>query len=77
MFDFYAPVRFRQRPPYVTLLNLWRACGLEWLVNLDRRHPRWRFLRRFWEQYLNALVRGKEVYFELEVVKPDGAPPAP
>ncbi len=77
VFDFYAPVRFRQRPPYVTLLNLWRACGLEWLVNLDRRHPRWRFLRRFWEQYLNAIVRGKEVYFELEVVKPDGSPDAP
>jgi SAM-dependent methyltransferase len=71
VFEFYAPVRFRQRPPYVTLLNLWRACGLEWLVNLDRCHPRWRFLRRFWEQYLNAVVRGKEVYFELEVIKPD------
>lgn len=75
VFDFYAPVRFRQPPPYVTLLNLWRACGLEWLVNLDRCHPRWRFLRRFWEQYLNAIVRGKEVYFELEVVKPDNTHP--
>ncbi|MCS7081037.1 MAG: methyltransferase domain-containing protein [Chloracidobacterium sp.] len=69
VFDFYTPVRFRQRPPYVTLLNLWRVCGVEWLVNLDRRHPRWRFLRRFWEQYLNAVMRGKEIYFELEVVK--------
>lgn len=69
VFDFYAPVRFRQRPPYVTVLRLWRVCGVEWLINLDRRRPRWRFLRRFWEQYLNAVMRGKEIYFELEVVK--------
>ncbi|MFQ3581551.1 MAG: methyltransferase domain-containing protein [Chloracidobacterium sp.] len=69
VFDFYASARFHQRPPYVTLLNLWRACGIEWLVNLDRRHAGWRFLRRFWEQYGNAIARGKEIYFELEVVK--------
>jgi len=30
-----------------------------------------RFVRKFWEQYLNAIVRGKEIHFELEVVKQD------
>jgi hypothetical protein len=53
----------------VTLLNLWKLTGLEYLINLDNRHPRWRFIRKFWEQYLNAVVRGKEIYFELEVIK--------
>jgi hypothetical protein len=26
-------------------------------------------LRKFWEEYLNGIVRGKEIRFELEVVK--------
>jgi hypothetical protein len=39
------------------------------LVNIDYRFPSLRFIRKFWEQYLNAIVRGKEIHFELEVVK--------
>lgn len=69
VFDFYTEARFKQRACRVTLLNLWKLTGLEYLINLDNRHPRWRFIRKFWEQYLNAVVRGKEIYFELEVVK--------
>jgi hypothetical protein len=56
----------------VTILNLWKPFGLEFLINLDNRYPRARFLRKFWEQYLNAIVRGKEIQFELEVVKAAG-----
>jgi SAM-dependent methyltransferase len=69
VFPFYSEVRFRQRSVRVTVLNLWKVLGFEFLINLDERLPRMRFLRKFWEQYLNAIVRGKEVYFELEVVK--------
>lgn len=72
VFDFYTDVRFRQLLVRVTVLNLWKLCGLEFLINLDNRHPRLRFFRKFWEQYLNAVCRGKEVYYELEVVKPTG-----
>src|SRR5262245_48130770 len=68
-FTFYTDARFRQRMVYVTVLNLWKPFGLEFLINLDNRYPRMRFLRKFWEQYLNAIVRGKEIQFELEVVK--------
>jgi hypothetical protein len=50
-------------------LNLWKLFGLELLINLDNRFPRMRFIRKFWEQYLNAVARGKELYFELEVIK--------
>lgn len=69
VFEFYAEVRFRQRLVRVTILNLWKIFGVEFLVNLDQRFPRMRFIRKFWEQYLNAIVRGKEIYFELEVLK--------
>ncbi|MGH9751254.1 MAG: class I SAM-dependent methyltransferase [Blastocatellia bacterium] len=70
VFSFYTEVRFRERKTRVTLLNLWKLFGLEFLVNLDNFWPRMRFLRKFWEQYANAIVRGKEIVFELEVVKP-------
>ncbi|HVG22153.1 MAG TPA: methyltransferase domain-containing protein [Blastocatellia bacterium] len=67
VFPFYTDVRFRQRAARVTVLNLWKP--LEFLINLDHRFPRLRFIRKFWEQYLNALLRGKEIHFELEVIK--------
>jgi hypothetical protein len=69
VFPFYTDVRFRQRRVRVTLLNLWKLTGLEYLINLDHRIPSIRFIRKFWEQYLNAIVRGKELHIELEVVK--------
>jgi SAM-dependent methyltransferase len=69
VFSFYTDARFRQKPPRVTLLNVWKLLGLEFLINLDRQMPRMRFLRKFWEQYLNSVVRGKEIHFALEVLK--------
>jgi ubiquinone/menaquinone biosynthesis C-methylase UbiE len=69
IFPFYSEVRFRERKTHVTLLNLWKPFGFELLINLDNSYPRLRFLRKFWEQYMNAIVRGKEISFELEVVK--------
>jgi SAM-dependent methyltransferase len=69
VFPFYTDVRFRQRRCRVTVQNLWKVFGLEILINLDNRYPRLRFIRKFWEQYLNAFMRGKEVHYELEVLK--------
>jgi SAM-dependent methyltransferase len=69
VFPFYSDVRFRQLVARVTLLNLWKLTGLEFFMNLDNRYPTIGFVRKFWEQYLNAVMRGKELYFELEVVK--------
>jgi SAM-dependent methyltransferase len=73
VFDFYTDVQLRPVKTYVTLLNLWRAFGIEFLVNLDQRLPSMRFLRKFWEQYLSFIMRGKELQFEFEVVKDQGA----
>lgn len=69
LFPFYTDVELRPLRTYVSLANLWRALGLEFLVNLDQRWPAMRFTRKFWEFYLNFILRGKELHFEFEVVK--------
>jgi hypothetical protein len=69
VFDFYTDVRLRPVRTYVSLANLWRAIGIEFLVNLDQKNYKLRFLRKFWEHYLSFIFRGKELQFEFEVVK--------
>jgi SAM-dependent methyltransferase len=62
-YDYYAPAQYRERNVHVELLRVWRALGLEFLVN------RFRAFRKFWEQYLCFVIRGKTVQWNLEVVK--------
>lgn len=69
VFDFYTDIQLKPVRTYVSLAGLWRALGFEFLVNLDQRIPSMRFLRKFWEQYLSYIFRGKELQFEFEVVK--------
>lgn len=69
LFPFYTEVRLKAIRTYVSLANLWRAIGLEFLVNLDQRWPSFRFTRKFWEFYLNMVFRGKELQMQFEVVK--------
>ena len=69
VFDFYTDVRLKPVKVYVSLLSLWRALGIEFVVNLDQRIPSMRFLRKFWEQYLSYVIRGKELRFDFEVIK--------
>jgi SAM-dependent methyltransferase len=76
-YPFSTDVHFNLRLARVTLLNLWRWLGLEWLVNLDHSFRALRFIRQFWEHYLNAIVRGKEIFFELEVIKEESEIPFP
>lgn len=69
-FQFYSEVRLRPIHIHVSLAGLWRALGIEWLVNLDQRWPALRFTRKFWEFYLSTILRGKELSMEFEVQKP-------
>jgi hypothetical protein len=62
-------VKLRPVSTYVSLLGLWRALGIEFIVNLDQRSNGLRFTRKFWEHYLSYVFRGKEIFFEFEVVK--------
>ena len=68
VFPFYTEVKLKPIRTYVSLANLWRAVGLEFIVNLDQRWPGLRFTRKFWEFYLSSILRGKELQFEFEVV---------
>jgi SAM-dependent methyltransferase len=75
-FAFYTDVHLKPLRTHVSLLNLYRALGLEFIVNLDQRFPSMRFTRKFWEQYLSYIIRGKELRFEFEVIKGGAEPPA-
>ena len=68
-FPFYTTVELKPVRTYVNLANLWRVLGLEFITNLDQHWPALRFTRKFWEFYLCNIMRGKELYFEFEVVK--------
>ncbi len=68
-FPYYTDVQLKPLRTHVSLLNLWRALGLQFIVNLDQRWPGLRFTRKFWEFYLSSICRGKELHFEFEAVK--------
>ncbi|MFN2532423.1 MAG: methyltransferase domain-containing protein [Pyrinomonadaceae bacterium] len=68
-FPFYTDAELAPVKTRVTLANLWRAIGLEFIINLDQRWPAFRFTRKFWEFYLSNVIRGKELQFELQVIK--------
>lgn len=68
-FAFYTEVNLKPVRTVVTLANLWRALGFQFLVNMDNKRPGLRFLRKFWEHYLCNIIRGKELQFEFEVIK--------
>ncbi|CAN5730849.1 hypothetical protein BH24ACI2_BH24ACI2_08080 [soil metagenome] len=69
VFDFYTEVKLKPITTYVSLANLWRSLGIEFFVNLDKKSPFLRFTRKFWEQYLSYIFRGKELHFKFEVIK--------
>jgi SAM-dependent methyltransferase len=69
LFPFYTDVKLTPVRTHVSLANLWRAIGLQAIVNLDQRWSSFRFTRKFWEFYLSNVCRGKELQFEFLVVK--------
>lgn len=69
VFEFYTDVVLKPKKTYVSLANLWRSLGLEFIVNLDQKSEKFRFTRKFWEYYLSYIFRGKELRFEFEVIK--------
>ncbi len=67
----YTNARFKTTSRTLEMAALWKLTGIQFLINLDNRFPGFRFLRKFWEQYLCFLMRGKQLTFVLEVVKAD------
>lgn len=75
VFEFYTDVVLKPVKTRVSLANLWRALGIEFLVNLDQKNEKFRFTRKFWEYYLSYIFRGKELIFEFEVIKKENSQP--
>lgn len=60
----YTRLELREISLHVELARLWKYTGVQWLVN------RFECFRRFWEQYLCFIIRGKQMEFTFEVAKP-------
>ncbi|MBI1817186.1 MAG: class I SAM-dependent methyltransferase [Deltaproteobacteria bacterium] len=70
----YTHARYRCVSLTVSMPRVWRRLGLQILLNLENRHRGFRFVRKFWEEYLAFIIRAKEMRAVLEVVKdPPGA----
>ncbi len=67
----YTQARFKIIRKELEMASIWKILGFQFLINLDNRFPGLRFVRKFWEQYLCFLFRGKQLTFTLEVVKAD------
>ena len=67
--NYYSNARFIIESSEIKLLNLYKLLGLEFLVNLQKFSKHYRFFRKFWEQYLCTVVRGKVMTFKLRVMK--------
>ncbi|MEW5975558.1 MAG: methyltransferase domain-containing protein [Acidobacteriota bacterium] len=67
--SYYSKARFKVVRCEVKVLKLFKLLGFEFLINLQNRHPRYRSIRKFWEQYLCYIVRGKVMHFSLQVLK--------
>jgi predicted SAM-dependent methyltransferase len=66
---YYSTARFEIESSEVKLLKLYKWLGIEFLINLENLNPNYRFLRKFWEQYLCYLFRGKVMTFRLRSIK--------
>lgn len=67
--SYYSKARFEILSSRVKLLKLYKWMGIEFLVNLENWNPGFRFFRKFWEQYLCFVIRGKVMTIRLKAVK--------
>lgn len=69
-FAYYTRARYDTVALRVRFPSLWRALGVQLLVNLENRYRACRFLRKFWEEYLAFVIRAKDMTATLAVIKP-------
>ena len=67
--NYYSNARFTIEFSEIKLLKLYKLLGFEFLVNLQNFSSHYRFFRKFWEQYLCTVVRGKVMTFKLRAIK--------
>jgi SAM-dependent methyltransferase len=67
--NYYTKACFKVVGKKLEMSALWKYTGFQFLINLDNKLRSFRFIRKFWEQYLCFLLRGKQMTFFLEVLK--------
>lgn len=68
-YSYYTEARFEIVELKMHLLSLYRFLLIEWLVNLSIKYRPIRFIRKFWENYLSFIIRGKSISVVLRVIK--------
>ncbi len=67
--SYFTAAKFKVRKLKIVTLKLWRYLGIEFLINSFNFWYPLRFIRKFWEDYLCFIIRGKVIHAELEVIK--------
>lgn len=70
-FSYYTEARFKIVELKVHMLSLYRLLLIQWLINLSIKYRPLRSIRKFWENYLSFIIRGKSISVVLRVVKKD------
>jgi len=68
-YSYYTDVRYKIEDLRVHLLGLYRLLLIEWLINISIKYKPLRSIRKFWENYLSFIIRGKSISVTLRVIK--------
>lgn len=67
--NYSTKARFKTESIRIEMARLWRAMGIQSLINYSLSHKSLRCIRKFWEGYLSLIMRGGAMTFVLRAVK--------
>jgi SAM-dependent methyltransferase len=67
--SYYSTASFETEQIHIDMARLWRALGVERLINSSLKHDSLRAIRKFWEGYLSSIVRAGAMTFVLRAIK--------
>jgi SAM-dependent methyltransferase len=67
--SYYSTASFETEHIHIDMARLWRALGVERLINSSLQHDSLRSIRKFWEGYLSLIVRAGAMTFVLRAIK--------
>ncbi len=66
---YFTSAKFKTKKVEIVILKLWKYLGFQFLINSMNLWRPLKFIRKFWEDYLCFIIRGKVIHAELEVLK--------
>jgi len=67
--SYYTDARFEIVTLRVNLLKLYKALGIEFIINVSIKFKPLRVIRKIWETYFSYIIRGKSIEVILKVIK--------